>query len=480
MSLSATQVHFIGIGGIGVSGLARLLLAQGLTVSGSDLRDGPTADALRRLGAQVVVGHAPGNIPPATDLVVASAAIPPENVELCAAQERGLRVLKYAQALGLVMEEYAGIAVAGTHGKTTTTSLVAYLLSRVGFSPSFVVGAEVPQLGGSSGLGRGPYLVVEACEYDRSFLNYHPTFAVITNIEEDHLDYYRDAEDITGAFAQFSSQVRPDGRLLVNGGDARALRAAKSACAPVETFAAGAPADWSACDLKEQGGFFSFTANHGAEGLGRFQLAIPGVHYVDDALAAIALAMMAGADVEGCRRALSEFRGARRRFERLGELAGVQVVDDYAHHPTEIRVTLRAARQSFPRARIWCVFQPHQHSRTRTLLGEFARSFDDADRVLLPDIYLARDSDEDRHAVSSADLAAAIRERGRAAEEVRYLATFNEIEEVCRRELSPGDVLITMGAGDVWKLGYRFLQSPGPQSQAAGAPGAIDDAGRGR
>ena len=480
MRLSARHVHFIGIGGIGVSGLARLLLARGLTVSGSDLRDGPTADSLRRAGAAVVAGHAPENIPPATDLVVASAAIPPENVELRAAQERGLRVLKYAQALGELMDDYAGIAIAGTHGKTTTTSLVAYLLSRVGFSPSFVVGAEVPQLGGSSGLGHGPYLVVEACEYDRSFLNYHPNFAVITNIEEDHLDYYRDLEDIIGAFAQFASQVQPEGRLLVNGRDARALRAAKSARAPVETFAVGAPADWSARDLVEQGGFFSFTASHGAEGLGRFQLAIPGAHYVDDALAAVALAVMAGADVEGCRRAVADFRGARRRFERVGELAGVQVVDDYAHHPTEIRVTLRAARQSFPRARIWCVFQPHQYSRTRTLLGEFARSFDDADRVLLPDIYLARDSDEDRHAVSSADLAAAIREHGRAAQEVRYLATFSEIEEVCRRELSPGDVLITMGAGDVWKLGHRFLQSPGPQSQAAGTTGPVDDAGRGR
>jgi UDP-N-acetylmuramate--alanine ligase len=480
MKLSARHVHFVGIGGIGVSGLARLLLARGLTVSGSDLRDGTTADSLRRLGAQVIVGHAPGNIPPATDLVVASAAIPSENVELCAGRERGLRVLKYAQALGLLMEEYAGIAIAGTHGKTTTTSLVAYLLGQVGFSPSFVVGAEVPQLGGNSGFGRGPHLVVEACEYDRSFLNYHPTFAVITNIEEDHLDYYRDVEDIIGAFAQFASQVQPEGRLLVNGRDARALRAARSARAPVESFAVNAQADWSACDLQEQGGFFSFTASHAGEGLGRFQLAIPGAHYVDDALAAIALAMMAGGEVEGCRQAVAEFHGARRRFERLGELAGVQVVDDYAHHPTEIRVTLRAARQSFPGARIWCVFQPHQYSRTRTLLGEFARSFDDADRVLLLDIYLARDSEELRHAVSSADLARAIRENGRPAEEVRYLATFSEIEEVCRRELNPGDVLITMGAGDVWKLGYRFLQSPGTQSPTAGAPGPLDDAGRGR
>ena len=480
MRLSARHVHFIGIGGIGASGLARLLLARGLPVSGSDLGDGPAAESLRRLGAEVVLGHAPGNIPPATDLVVVSAAIPPENVELRAAQGRGVRVVKYAQALGEVMADYAGIAIAGTHGKTTTTSLVAYLLSRVGFSPSFVVGAEVPQLGGSSGLGQGPYLVVEACEYDRSFLNYHPTFAVITNIEEDHLDYYRDLEDITGAFAQFASQVEPEGRLLVNGRDGRALRAAESARAPVETFAVGAPADWSAGDLKEEEGAFGFTVSHGGQGLGRFQLAIPGVHYVEDALAAFALATLAGADVEACRTAVAEFRGACRRFERLGERAGVQVVDDYAHHPTEIRVTLRAARQSFPRARIWCVFQPHQYSRTRALLREFACSFDDADRVLLPDIYLARDSDQDRRAVSSADLASAIRERGRAAEEVRYLATLSEIEEVCRRELHRGDVLITMGAGDVWKLGHRFLQSPGPESQAAGAPGALDDAGRGR
>jgi UDP-N-acetylmuramate--alanine ligase len=449
-------------------------------VSGSDLAASPAAESLRRLGAQVVLGHAPENIPAASDLVVVSAAIPPENVERRAAEARGLRVLKYAQALGELMADFAGIAIAGTHGKTTTTSLVAYLLTRAGLSPSFVVGAEVPQLGGNGGLGRGRHLVVEACEYDRSFLNYHPALAVITNIEEDHLDYYRDVEDITGAFAQFAAQVQPEGRLLVNARDGRALRAARSACAPVETFAVDAPADWSAWDLAEQGGVFGFSASHGGEGLGRFQLAIPGAHYVDDALAAVALATLAGADVDACRQAVAEFRGARRRFERVGEFAGVQVVDDYAHHPTEIRVTLRAARQSFPGARIWCVFQPHQYSRTRALLREFARSFDDADRVLLPDIYLARDSDQDRHAVSSADLAAAIRERGRPAEEVRYLATLGEIEEVCRRELNPGDVLITMGAGDVWKLGHRFLQSPGPESQAAGAPGSLDDAGRGR
>ncbi len=480
MTLEARHIHLIGIGGIGTSGIARMLLARGRQVSGSDLQDSHLLRELDGLGAAVTVGHAARNIPSQTDLVVVSAAIKPDNVELMAARERALPVLKYAQALGQLMDAHTGVAVAGTHGKSTTTALVAYLLGRAGLSPCFVVGAEVPQLGGSSGTGTGPHFVAEACEYDRSFLNLHPTYACIINIEEDHLDYYRDLDDITGAFAEFASQVRKEGLLVVDGEDACAVAAAERASAPVETFAVRSAADWEATNLAEQRGCFGFTLHHGGQGLGRFRLAMPGVHYVADVLAALALATAAGADVEACRRGLAEFRGVRRRFERVGEVAGVQVVDDYAHHPTEIRVTLRAARQCFPQARIWCVFQPHQHSRTRFLLTEFARSFDDAHRVLLPDIYFVRDSEQERRAISSADLVAAIRAQGRPAEEVRYLPSFAEIEEVLRRELVPGDVLITMGAGDVWKLGRRLLQSAGPQGEAAGAAGPLHDPRRRR
>jgi UDP-N-acetylmuramate--alanine ligase len=386
-------------------------------------------------------------------------------------------VLKYAQALGQLVDAHTGIAVAGTHGKSTTTALVTYILQQAGLGPSFVVGAEVPQLGGSSGTGTGPHFVVEACEYDRSFLNLHPSYASIINIEEDHLDYYRDLGDITQAFAQFASQVREDGLLVVNGEDARAVAAAESASASVETFAVGRGADWQTAGLVEQGGCFAFTLEHAGRELGCFQLTIPGVHCVADAVAAVALATSAGAGLQACQKALAQFRGARRRFERVGEVAGVKVVDDYAHHPTEVRVTLRAARQTFPQARIWCVFQPHQHSRTRFLLAEFARSFNDADRVLLPDIYFVRDSEQERRAISSRDLVAAIRHEGRSAKEVRYLPSFADIEEVLRRELAPGDVLITMGAGDVWKLGQRLLQSTGSHGEAAGTVGSLHDPG---
>jgi len=477
MTLQARHVHLIGIGGIGTSGIARMLLGRGRQVSGSDLRDSPLLEELRGLGARVTVGHAPRNLPSETDLVVISAAIRADNAELAAARERSVPVLKYAQALGQLMDAHTGIAVAGTHGKSTTTALVAYILQQAALGPSFVVGADVPQLGGSSGTGPGPHFVVEACEYDRSFLNLHPAYACIINIEEDHLDYYRDLKDITGAFARFASQVREDGLLVVNGEDARAVAAAESASGSVETFALGRGADWQAVDLVEQGGCFAFTLKHRGRELGRFQLAIPGVHCVADALAAVALATSAGADVRASQQALAQFRGARRRFERVGEVAGVEVVDDYAHHPTEVRATLRAARQTFPQARIWCVFQPHQHSRTRFLLAEFARSFDNADRVLLPDVYFVRDSEQERRAISSRDLVAAIRQGGRSAEEVRYVASFADIEEVLRRELAPGDVLITMGAGDVWKLGQRLLQSSGSQGEAAGAAGPLDDPG---
>ncbi len=440
-------------------------------MSGSDLQDSHLLKQLRALGARVVVGHQAENVPPEAELVVISAAIEPDNVELEAAHRRGLPCLKYAQALGQLMDEHTGIAVAGTHGKSTTTAMVTGILKEAGLDPSFVVGAEVPELGGSSGSGRGPHFVVEACEYDRSFLNLHPTFAAITNVEEDHLDYYRDLEDIIEAFSEFAGQVRGDGLLVVNGQDPRAERAASDIDAGVETFAVEAPADWSAWRLLDSQGCYAFSLIHGGADLGRFELAVPGSHFVADALAAVALSVAAGAGVEDCRSALARFQGARRRFERVGRAAGVEVVDDYAHHPTEIRATLRALRQHFPGARLWCVFQPHQHSRTRFLLADFADSFADAHRVLLPDIYFVRDSEQERRAISSADLVRAILKKGRSSEEVRYLATFDAIEETLLRELAPGDVLVTMGAGDVWKLGRRLLQSLGTQGKATGAAG---------
>jgi len=472
MMLSVRHVHVIGVGGIGTSGIAKMLLARGVSVSGSDLRDSAVVEELRGLGAVVRVGHTPENVPAAAELVVVSAAVEPENLELREADRRRLPVLKYAQALGQLMSEHTGIAVAGTHGKSTTTAMVAYMLKRSGLDPSFVVGAGVPQLGGSSGVGTGPHFVAEACEYDRSFLNLSPAFAVITNIEEDHLDYYRDLEEIVQAFGQFARRLAPEGLLVVNGQDPAAVRAAGSARARVETVALGGGADWQAVDLQDVGGCYAFSLRHPAGDHGRFTLRIPGLHYVADACAALAVSLSAGADPQACREALAEFRGAARRFDLVGEAAGLRVVDDYAHHPTEIQATLRAARQRFPQARLWCVFQPHQHSRTRFLLADFARSFHTADRVLLPDIYFVRDSDEERRAVSSADLVAAIHRLGRPADEVRYLPTFEEIEEVLLREVAPGDVLITMGAGDVWKLGRRLLQRLGADCPAACASGA--------
>jgi UDP-N-acetylmuramate--alanine ligase len=269
--------------------------------------------------------------------------------------------------------------------------------------------------------------------------------------------------------------VALEGLLLVNGDDPRAVQAASSALCGVETFGIDAPADWHAGDLEDVDGCYAFSVRHRDEDCGRFALRIPGRHYVTDACAAVAVSVSAGADLEACREALADFTGAARRFEVVGEMGGVVVVDDYAHHPTEIRATLGAVRRRFPGSRIWCVFQPHQHSRTRFLLADFARSFEDADRVLLPDIYFVRDSDEERRAVSSADLVAAIHDLGRLDEEVRYVPAFEEIEEALLRECAPGDVLITMGAGDVWKLGRRVLERLGAHGPSTCAAGAADD-----
>jgi UDP-N-acetylmuramate--alanine ligase len=457
MTFRETRIHVIGIGGIGTSGIARMLLADGKIVTGSDAVDSPVTRTLQAAGIPVRIPQSPGNIPGDAELVVISAAIKDDNPELLEARRRGIPVQKYAQVLGRLMNERRGIAVAGTHGKTTTTAMIAVCLRKAGLDPSVVVGAAVGPLGGSSVVGAGDLFVVEACEYDRSFHNLRPHCAVINNVEEDHLDYYHGGiGEIVESFAQFASQVRPEGLLVAKHGDKNVSRAIKKASCKVETFALSRPAaDWSARALRPRRGLYRFNAFHGREDVGSFELAIPGRHNVLNSLAAIACCHWAGAGFDAMRDALREFRGADRRFDILGEAAGVTVVDDYAHHPTKVRESLRAARQFFKSRRMFVVFQPHQHSRTRFLLADFAAAFGDADVVLVPDIFFVRDSEAERQQVSSADLVRAMKTLGN---ECYYLPTFPEIEQHLRDRLTDGDVVITMGAGDVYKLAQNVLK----------------------
>lgn len=428
------NIHLIGIGGIGMSGLARILKAQGHSVTGSDLQ---------------TTGHDPKNVGNA-QLVVRSAAVRDDNPEVVEAKKRKIEVLKYAQMLGRLMQDRVGIAVAGCHGKTTTSSMIAYILSRAGFEPGFVIGGVIPQLGANSSAGKGKHFVTEACEYDRSFHNLGPKCAVITNIEEDHLDYYKDLAEITQSFREFAAKAT---ELVIgsvdNAGSASIVSERKGRD---EGYSIEKDADWRARNIEVRDGKWTFEAVKYGKPFGEFQLAVPGAHNVSNALAAIAASTWAGVGREIIQVALSEFGGAARRFQFLGARNGTIVIDDYGHHPTEIQATLRAARERYPDRKVWCVFQPHQRSRTRIFLKEFAKSFGDANLVLLPEIYEARD--DDSKPISSADLAKLLDQNGKAA---LFLPKFEQVVEFLKEKATPDCVVVTMGAGNVDEVARQFL-----------------------
>ena len=468
-------VHFIGVGGCGMRGLAAFVLREGGRVSGSDVKAGQATEDLVRLGAAIRIGHAAAHVPEGADLVVASAAVKPDNPELVEARRRGLPVRKYAEFLGDLMKIRQGIAVSGTHGKSTTTAMVSHALAHAGLDPSYVIGAEVPQLGGGSHVGAGPHLVVEACEYDRSFLNYRARAAAILNVEEDHLDYYRDMAEIRGAFADFAAGIAADGLLVVSGADLGAREAAAAARARVVTFGIGGQWDWRAEHPEADRGRFAFEAYRSGDLYAAVRLRLAGRHHVLNALAVLALADWAGAPAEAVAEALGSFEGVERRMQVLGAAGGVTVVDDYAHHPTEIQVTLKAARDRFGPKRLWVVFQPHQHSRTRFLLKDFARALTVADKIIVPDIYFVRDSENERQAVSSSDLVGEVQALGADA---LYIKDFGSIQRYLLESLAPGDVLMTMGAGDVYRVAGPVLAGLG--GQGLGQTGGAAVPGRGQ
>jgi UDP-N-acetylmuramate--alanine ligase len=449
------RIHMVGIGGSGMGGLAAVLLRRGARVSGSDCLASATLSRLADSGARVTTQQTAETVPPETELVVASAAIPQQHPELLEARRRRIPVIKYAQLLGALMAQRHGIAVSGTHGKSTTTAWLTFVLRKAGLDPSFVVGAEAEQLGGGSGVGDGPHFVAEACEYDRSFLNLRPRAAAVLNIEEDHLDCYENLAAITHAFAQFVNLVPSDGLVILNGQDRNCRTIPRTFPAKVETFGLETEDAWRAADLKLRDGSYDFVALQGGRPLGRVHLGIPGEHNVHNALAVAALAHHAGVPWAEISDGLQEFRGAKRRLQVRSEANGIIVVDDYAHHPSEIRATLRAARERFSPSRLWCVFQPHQHSRTRFLLADFARSFELADHIVVPHIYFVRDSERERQVVRATDLVEQVCAAGGHAE---HIPDFAAIVEMLGDNLRPGDVVITMGAGDIWKVADELVQ----------------------
>jgi len=447
------RIHMVGIGGIGLSAIARILAAWGCEVSGSDLRATEVTRGLNALGIVTYAGHRAEQAQGA-EWVVVSSAVPEDNPEVRAARAAGVPVVKRHQLLGQMLAGAYGIAVAGTHGKTTTSAMLAVMLDALGLSPTYIVGGMIPQLGANARAGEGPHFVIEADEYDRTFHGLRPDIAVVLNVEMDHPDCYADLADMQAAYATFLEGVAPGGHIVACADSpalGEVLRALPQAEGRVVTYGRAAGAAYRLVEATPDaaGGTRLRVARGGAEWL-TARVAVPGEHVARNATAVLAVADLLGLDGERAAAALATFRGVERRFQLKGEAGGVTVVDDYAHHPTEIRATLAAARRRFTGRRLVAVFQPHTYSRVESLYDEFLGCFDDADVVAVLDVYAARSREVPTW--SARDLAAALRHPS-----ARYLGGVDAAVEALGAALRPGDVVVTLGAGDGYLVGERLL-----------------------
>lgn len=446
------HIHLIGIGGISMSAIGEILLRHGYHVTGSDIKESKMIDKLRAHGAQIYIPHHRDNVQGA-DLVVYTAAIKEDNCERRAATDLGIPQIDRAHMLGLIMKKYPrAIAVAGSHGKTTTTSLLSLIMENAHLDPTIMVGGELDEIGGNIKIGNSEHFITEACEYVESFLKFNPYLGIILNIDEDHLDYYRDIEHIKSAFHRFAQLIPKEGYLVANGDDVHVQEILHDLDCQIITYGIKGDWDFVAKDITfNDNGFPSFQVYHQGTHLGKFQLSIPGIHNIYNSLASIAAATLLGISPEEIIDYIKIYKGIHRRFDLLGEFNGVKVVDDYAHHPAEIRATLEAA-QKYPHGEIWCVFQPHTFTRTIALLEDFSRSFKDADHVIITDIYAAREKDEGR--IHSKRLAELIKDHP----DVQYMKDFEEIVNHLYQNAKSTDLVLTMGAGDVYRIGEQLLE----------------------
>jgi len=507
--LAGRRLHFVGIGGCGMSGLAHMAARLGAACSGSDLSDSNVVASLRDAGIAVGLEQTAEALPADAEVLVISAAIKPDHPEVAEALRRGLTVIKYAQLLGALMIGRLGVAVAGTHGKSTTTSLLCHILIEADLDPSFIVGAHCAQIGGGWRVSEAEadvasakgILIAEACEYDRSFHHLHPTHGLILNVEADHLDLYKNLDEIVESFAVFARRLAPQGSLLINHEMGCRLDITAGLDCVVETIGFAPQADWGVgVGYGDQGSGTRTSLKHHGEWVASWRSPMPGEHMAYNAAAAAITAHRLGASWPDITRAIESFRGLDRRMQLLGHLgdeantsgsaeprdpsacatgglpasanrvnqtlagkppvapprdpSAIPVIDDYGHHPTEIDTTLRALRQHYRPDRLICIFQPHQHSRTRFLMEQFAVSFEQADVVIVPDIYFVRDSQKERQAVTAGDLVDRLCHQGVAA---RHMHPFEAIVDHVRAEARPGDLIVTMGAGDVWKIARALL-----------------------
>ncbi|MBI2046444.1 MAG: UDP-N-acetylmuramate--L-alanine ligase [Parcubacteria group bacterium] len=442
-------IHCIGIGGIGVSALARFFLSRGARVSGSDGRDGAWRKPLEDEGARIFIGHDSKNIPADCDLVIYSSAVPEDNPERREVSRRGIAQKTYAEGLGEAMKEYpVRIAVSGTHGKTTTTALIGLIFEEAKKDPMVIVGGKVPSWGSNFRNGQGDIAVAEACEYERAFDALSPTVAIVNNIEADHLDYYRDISDIENAFGDFVSRLPKNGLLIYNADDERARKIAlRSPCKKI-SFSVDGDAGIIARNRTIENGGQSFEVWKEGVLLGRVTLHVPGTFNISNALAALSCALAYGVSFSEAKKTLEAFLGSWRRFEKVGEIDGKPIISDYAHHPTAVRETIAAAKEFFPGKKILAVFQPHQRDRTLKLFDEFTSAFDGAEGVILSEIYDVAGRNETEKEISSKELAGALQKRN-PKQDIVYARDLAETKKMIQEKIGDFDALVIMGAGDI-------------------------------
>jgi UDP-N-acetylmuramate--alanine ligase len=435
-----------------MSGLAELLMNLGYEISGSDMADSETTHRLASMGATIFRGHVPENVRD-VDVLVYSSAVTVANPEVAAARERNIPVIRRAEMLAELMRMKYGVAVAGTHGKTTTTSLVAAVLAEGGLDPTTIVGGRVNSLGSNARLGTGDYLVAEADESDGTFLKLIPTVAIVTNIDADHLDHYGSFDAVREAFRGFIGKIPFYGFAILCADDENVRALIPQIERKSFTYALEQGADYVAREVKADPEGMTFMAHHGGERLGRLRIGLRGHHNVSNAMAAVATGIELGVDFASIQKALEEFSGIQRRFEKIGEAHGITVVDDYGHHPREVRAVLSAARGAWPKRRIFVVFQPHRYTRTQSLLGEFFDAFDEADQLAVLPIYAA--GEEPIAEVNAIQICEGVRDRGTV--EVAFVEGLQAAQEFLLNSAQSGDLVITLGAGDVWKVAPEFL-----------------------
>ncbi len=444
------NIHFIGIGGISMSGLAEILIDKGYTVSGSDIKPSNITEKLEKDGIKVYIGHDANNIKN-PDLVVYTAAIKESNPELIKTRELGIPSIDRATLLGEIMRKFPySIAISGTHGKTTTTSMVTMIMLEAKLNPTVHIGGELTAIGGNTKIGGKEYFISEACEYVDSFLKFYPYLAAILNIEADHLDYFKDIDQIKDSFFKFASLVPKTGFLIGNADDSNTMEVLSKidSCTKITFGVKNSVADWKATNIAyDKDGCINFTLIHNGTILGDIVLCVPGMHNLVNALAAIAVCSTLGCGFDDIKNGLLKFSGTHRRFEMKYTINNIKVIDDYAHHPSEISATLTAVK-NLKANKVWCVFQPHTYTRTRMLLDEFSKAFDDADNIVLADIFAAREPDTGM--IHSRDLVEKLKQNGK---NTIYLESFDLIAKHLKENIKPGDIVLTMGAGDIYKVG---------------------------